>query len=395
MSMYSQVLSLIRSHSSISQSEIRTETGLSASAVSNSVKRAISLGLVKEVGQLQEDMGRPRTLLSLDPDYGYAVGVQLNSNHNRIVLANLKGEVVLSEELRLSSTRPEAVTEAVAEFVRRASSRNIVGIGIGLSGIVDAEAGVCLYSTTLPGWRDVPIARLVADRTGLPTAVENDANALALAELWFGEVKPRDTFVMVTLGSGIGAGIIIDQRIYWGRNGLAGEIGHTRVTSEPGYPCHCGKNGCLEAVASTASLTRRVSEATGQSVSADQLRGAVETGGKACADIIQHAGTLLGTTLATLAMTFDPDAVYLAFDPSLDFPQLGSAIQNGFQANLLPVSHTQTELRTLKDSGTMWARGASSIAIERFFDATALELASLTLSPWRVPAPGQDSVVKS
>ena len=395
MSMHSQVLSLIRSHVSISQSEIRTGTGLSASAVSNSVKRAISLGLVKEVGQLQEDMGRPRTLLSLDPDYGYAVGVQLNSTHNRIVLANLKGEVVLSEELQLSSTKPIAVAEAIAEFAGRASSRNIVGIGIGLSGIVDAEAGICLYSTTLLGWRNVPIARLVTNQTGLPTAVENDANALALAELWFGDIKPRDSFVMVTLGSGIGAGIIIDQRTYRGRNGLAGEIGHTRVTSEPGYPCHCGKNGCLEAVVSTESLTRRVSGVTGQPVSADQLRGAVKAGGAACEDIIQHAGTLLGTTLATLAMTFDSDAVYLAFDSYLDLPHLGSAIQEGFEANLLPVSHTRTELRTLKDSGTMWARGASSIAIERFFDTTALELASLTLSPWRAAEPGPNTVVKS
>ena len=130
-------------------------------------------------------------------------------------------------------------------------------------------------------------------------------------------------------------------------------------------------------------------------MSADQLRGAVETGGAACRDIIQHVGSLIGTTLATLAMTFDPDAVYLAFDSYLDLPHLGSAIQEGFEANLLPVSHTRTELRTLKDSGTMWARGASSIAIERFFDTTALELASLTLSPWRAAEPGPNTVVKS
>lgn len=381
MSMHSQVLTLIRSHPSISQAEIRSETGLSASAVSNAVKRALALGLIQEVGQIQEEMGRPRTLLSLNPAYGHAIGVQLNSNHNRIVLANLKGEVILNEELRLPSTHPEPedVAEAIAEFVTRVPTSNIVGIGLGLSGIIDADAGICLYSTTLIGWRDVPIAHLVAERTGLPTAVENDANTLALAELRFGEARPRDSFVMVTLGSGIGAGIIIAQRTYRGRNGLAGEIGHTRVTSEPGYPCHCGKNGCLEAVASIASLTRRISSAIGFTISPEQLRATVETGGAICEGIIRHAGTLLGTTLATLAMTFDPDAVYLAFDPSLDIPQLSEAIHEGFHANLLPVSHTQTDFRTLKDSGTMWARGASSIAIERFFDVTALELA--TLSP--------------
>lgn len=381
MSMHSQVLSSIRFHPSISQAEIRTETGLSASAVSNAVKRALSLGLVQEVGQAQEVMGRPRTLLSLNQAYGHAVGVQLNSNHNQIVLTNLKGEVVHSEELRLASTQPGDVTQAILEFVQRAPARNIVGIGLGLSGIVDAEAGICLYSTTLLGWRDVPIARIVSERTHLPTTIENDANALALAELRFGQIKPRDSFVMVTLGSGIGAGIIIDQRTYRGRNGLAGEIGHTRVTFEPGYPCHCGKHGCLEAVASKDALARRVGEALGQRVSPDELAAAVKNGGAVCAAIIEQAGMLLGTALATLAMTFDPDAVYLAFDPSLDIPQLGAAIRQGFESNLLPVSHTQTELRTLKDSGTMWARGASSIAIERFFDVTAVELAALTSQP--------------
>lgn len=378
MSMHSQVLSLIRSHRSISQVEIRSETGLSASAVSGAVKRALALGLVQEVGQLQDVIGRPRKLLSLNQDYGYALGFHLNSNHNQIVLTTLKGEVLLSEELRLASKQPNDIAEAIFGFLQRSSARNIVGIGLGIPGIVDAAAGICLYSTTLLGWRDVPIARIVAERTGLITTIENDANALAHAESRFGDVKPLNSFVMVTLGSGIGAGIIIDQRMYRGRNGLAGEIGHLRATFEPGYPCHCGKNGCLEAVASKDSLTRRISEALGRSILPDELSSAVKEAGLIGQAIIEHAGILLGATLATLAITFDPDAICLAVDPDLDFPQLNEAVQQSFQDNLLLVSHTQTELRFLQDSRTLWARGASSLAIERFFDVTALELAALT-----------------
>ena len=387
-STHSQVLGLIRSHSPISQSDIRVATGLSASAVSGTVKRAIMLGLVQEVGLNQKSMGRPHSMLSLNADYGHAIGVQLNSNHNQMVLTNLWGEVILSEEMHLSSFGPSDVVEAIAAFAERVQAKpglveRLVGVGIGLSGIVDPHSGVCLDSTTLLKWHNVPIAQLVEARTHLPTTIENDANALALAELSFGTHRPHESFVMVTLGNGIGAGLILEGRVHRGRNGLAGEIGHTRVTSESGFPCHCGKNGCLEAVASRATLVRRVSELTGQSVTVDGLKAAVAAGG---AQVLEGAGQMLGAALANLATTFDPDAVYLAFDPDLNIPELIHATRDSFAANLLPILRSRPELRLLIDSGTMWARGASSIAIERFFEATALELASIAFPIGGFPA---------
>jgi len=393
-STHSQVLALIRSHSPISQSDIRVASGLSASAVSGTVKRAMNLGLVQEVGLNQKSMGRPHSMLSLNAEYGYAIGVQLNSNHNQMVLTNLWGEVVLSEQMHLSSFEPSKVVDAIAAFVARVGSecvgsRRLVGIGIGLSGIVDPRTGVCLDSTTLLKWHDVPIAQLVEARTGLPTTLENDANALALAELLFGTHRPHESFVMVTLGNGIGAGLILEGRVHRGRGGLAGEIGHTRVTFEPGFPCHCGKNGCLEAVASRATLLNRVAEVTGQTVqevAVNGLKAAVASSGAACAPVLETAGQMLGAALANLATTLDPDAVYLAFDPDLDIPELIHATRSSFAANLLPILRSRPELRLLIDSGTMWARGASSVAIERFFEATALELASIAFPIGGFPA---------
>ncbi len=393
-STHSQVLGLIRSHSPISQSDIRVATGLSASTVSGTVKRAILLGLVQEVGINQKSMGRPHSMLSLNADYGHAIGIQLNSNHNQMVLTNLWGEVIVSEEMHLSSFAPSDVVDAIAAFTERVQAKpglveRLVGVGISLSGIVDPHSGVCLDSTTLLKWHNVPIAQLVEARTQLPTTIENDANALALAELSFGTHRPHESFVMVTLGNGIGAGLILEGRVHRGRNGVAGEIGHTRVTFEPGFPCHCGKNGCLEAVASRATLVRRVVEVTGQTVqevAVDGLKAAVALGGAACAPVLKGAGQMLGAALANLATTFDPDAVYLAFDPDLDIPELIQAAQASFAANLLPILRSRPELRLLIDSGTMWARGASSIAIERFFETTALELASIAFPIGGFPA---------
>ena len=388
-STHRQVLALLRSHSPLSQSDIRIASGLSASAVSGTVKRAMNLELVREVGLQQKSMGRPHSMLGLNAEYGYAIGVQLNSHHNQMVLTNLRGEVVLCEEMHLSSFEPSKVVDAIAAFAGRVASERLVGIGIGLSGIVDPTTGVCLDSTTLLEWHNVPIAQLVEARTHLPTTLENDANALALAELLFGTHRSDESFVMVTLGNGIGAGLILEGRVHRGRNGLAGEIGHTRVTFEPGFPCHCGKNGCLEAVVSRATLMRRVAEVTGQTVqrvAVNGLKAVVASSGVACAPVLEVAGQMLGAALANLATTLDPDAVYLAFDPDLDLPELIQATRSSFAANLLPVLRSCPELRILIDSGTLWARGASSVAIERFFEATALELASVTFPIGGFPA---------
>lgn len=368
MSVQARVLQLIRQQHEISQSELRFQTGLSASAISGAVRRAQKLGLIQEVGSLQEALGRPRTLLSLNADYAYAVGIQLNVQQSQIVLSNLRGKVVHRAQLSYSGLSPDQIAEDVAHFIAEVGGHRIVGIGLAVSGIIDAERGVCLDSATTVGWQNVPIGPLVAQRTGIPTSVENDANALALAEMLFGEARYDSSFIVVTLGKGIGAGIIIDRKLYRGRNGVAGEIGHISVSFPASYPCSCGKTDCLEATASSRAVACALSERLGVSISSEHLRETLQSEPDLAQDVLGHAGTRLGAVLAVLATVFDPDALYVAPEQHLNLPAFQQAVTAAFQSGVPPLCRTATSLRFLTESEDMWARGAASVAIERFFD---------------------------
>ncbi|MFB9991018.1 ROK family protein [Deinococcus oregonensis] len=367
MSIQARVLQLIRQQHEISQAELRFQTGLSASAISGAVRRVQSLGLIHEVGSLQEALGRPRTLLSLNADYAYTVGIQLDVQQSHIVLSNLRGKVVHKAQLSHAGLIPAQIAEDVAHFISEVSGHRIVGIGLAVSGIIDAERGVCLDSATTVGWQNVPIGPVVAERTGIATSVENDANALALAEMLFGEARHDRSFIVVTLGKGIGAGIIIDRKLYRGRTGVAGEIGHLSVSSAASYRCSCGKTDCLEATASSRAIACALSERLGVPVPPEHLRETLQNEPDVAQDILGHAGTRLGAVLAVLATVFDPDALYVAPEQSLHLPAFQQAVTTAFQSGVLPLCRAGTNLRFLAESEDMWARGAASVAIERFF----------------------------
>ncbi|WP_170928453.1 ROK family transcriptional regulator [Deinococcus hopiensis] len=369
------MLHLIRQHHEISQAEIRTITGHSASSISSAVKRAQNLGLIQEAGVTQEALGRPRTLLTLNPSFSYTIGVQLNAYQNEMVLTDLQGKVIHSRGLHSSELQPQQIADDIATFIADVAEQPVVGVGLAVSGIIDHEQGICLDSTTT-GWHNVPIASIVSARTGIPTYVENDANALALAELLFGEGRNLQSFIVLTLGKGIGAGIVIDRALYRGRNGIAGEVGHVRVATSSDYTCHCGKSDCLEAVASARAITRMLSDRIGQPVSTDTLGATLSQYPQQAAEVLTLAGDRLGGALAFLATVFDPDAVFIAPEPHLGLSNMQGAVTHGFHSDLLPVSRNPTTLKFLEEATDMWARGAASIAIERFFETVTSELVS-------------------
>ncbi|GGJ43022.1 ROK family transcriptional regulator [Deinococcus roseus] len=372
MTTHDQVLSLIRQHQEISQAEIRTLTGLSASAVSSAVKRAQQLGVVHESGITQEALGRPRKLLKLNPDYGYTIGVQVNSNYNQIVLCDLHGNIIQRDTLSHPTLDPHVIAADIQQFAIRVTHRPILGIGLAVSGIIDHERGICLDSTTA-GWHDVPIGPIVQQATGIPTHVENDANSLGIAEMLFGEARHASSFVIMTIGKGIGAGIVIQRNLYRGRNGVAGEIGHIRITSPSKVQCHCGKTGCLEATSGALAIAREFQERLGTPVSINELPTLIAEHKDLAAEILGGVGERLGIALAQLATTFDPDAVFVAPEPHLGLSSLEPIVQDSFKAELLPVTRTPTTLRFLTESTDMWARGAASVAIDQFFTSLSQE----------------------
>jgi glucokinase len=214
-------------------------------------------------------------------------------------------------------------------LIRTAGGRDrCVGIGICAPGPLNPATGVVLNPPNLPSWRNVPLARLVEDRFGLPAKLENDANAAGLAEVLFGAAKGLRNVFYATISTGIGTGIIIDGKIYHGKNGAAGEGGHVSIDYSSSYRCGCGALGCIEALASGPAMVRRtrvmlVREHTTPSILRTMTRGDVRKltpemiarasrrGDAIAQSIIAETGFLLGAWLGGMVSLFDPEAIVL------------------------------------------------------------------------------------
>ncbi len=258
------------------------------------------------------------------------VGVDLGGTKVYSLVATPEGEL-LSEDRRstLASEGPHAVVDQLVASVRQALSEagvgagEIAGVGISAPGPLDPARGVVLDAPNLVGWHNVPLASIVAEKLGVPTILENDAAAACYGEYRFGAGKGFRHIVYVTLGTGIGGGIIIDGRLYRGASGAAGEVGHVIIVDD-GPHCNCGNRGCVEALASGPAIAREakaaldaasspiLAELTGnEPPTAELVQEAALRGDAVSREIIERAGRYLGLGLAGLLNCFNPEALIL------------------------------------------------------------------------------------
>ena len=250
------VLNLIK-RGPISRVEIANESGLSAATVTNLTSELIGEGLIHEAGVVESSRGRPPVMLSLNSQAKYVVGVKVMPDSLVAVVTDLDAEVVAQRVLEnlgapvgvggALDTTPSDVVDKVArlvdEVIRDAGVKrsNLLGVGLGLAGIIDSNAGVCRYSPFF-GWRDVDLVTPLTSTLGLDVYLENDVNSLTIAEQWFGHGRDYEHFVVVTVGRGVGVGFVLNGRFYGGRDGGVGELGHIVVLPD-GPTCGCGRQG--------------------------------------------------------------------------------------------------------------------------------------------------------
>ncbi|HEX9674665.1 MAG TPA: ROK family protein, partial [Anaerolineales bacterium] len=194
--------------------------------------------------------------------------------------------------------------EAVTELIRavRIPKRMLLGVGLGVAGIVDGHAGL-LRQSPFFGWRDVPLGDMVERVVRAPVYLDNDVNTLTIAEKWFGAGQGVDDFLTVTVGRGVGLGIVVNGRFYRGWRGGAGELGHT-VVDPNGPQCGCGKRGCLETFVGDPALVRAAREQGLQVADPEDLVTLAESGGRQARAILARAGRLLGLAVADLINLF-------------------------------------------------------------------------------------------
>ena len=342
------VVNLVKSEGPISRAEIARRTKLSPATVSIIVSRLMAIGILFEVAMGQAKLGRPPVLLRLNERAGYAIGVKLKQDGLTTVITNLAADVLYSAESEAilvgdPQMAMTAVDAAVSLALRESGikRKRVLGAGIGLAGVIDPGDGVCRYSHILH-WRDIALAEPLRRRLGIPVWVDNDVNTLAVAEKWFGAGVGLRHFLTVTVGRGIGLGIVFNGEIYRGAHGGAGEFGHTIVAPE-GPPCQCGRAGCLEALVSEPVLRRRAAESLGRDISSAELLALVDEDHPAVAELLSDAGGQLGLALANLVTLFNPERLIVSgegtrlgarfFDPmreaihKLAFAGMGSGLE--------------------------------------------------------------------
>ncbi len=266
------------------------------------------------------------------PEAGLVLGVDLGGTKTLCAVASRRGEII-GRDLRptLAVDGPEAGVRALLDAMHGAladagvAPGEVVGIGLGVPGLIDVDAGVMLTSPNLPGWRDVPLRDIVQREFGVATHLVNDASAAALGEARYGAGRGVSNFVYVTLSTGIGAGIVIDGKLYVGKFGGAGELGHMTIQAD-GPPCTCGGNGCWETLASGTALTRDAKQqlSAGEAslmldyadgdigrVDAPLIHRAALAGDRLANELIVLAGYYVGIGLANIINIFNPELIVL------------------------------------------------------------------------------------
>lgn len=383
------VLQLIQGRGPISRRDLTKHTGLSAASISGITNELIETGLVYELGEEELGrVGRRAVLLSLNPNAGLVIGVKLGVYSISCVLTDLDANILHSTEYIFPSAEPTAAPynpeatiqetiRVIDAFLSKANidKENLLGIGIGVNGIVDPEAGVSRMAPHF-GWRDVSIAEHLEEHFKIPIFLENDARALTVAEQWFGAGREVNHFATVVVGYGVGAGLVTNKQLYRGAIGGAGEFGHI-VMQKDGALCSCGKRGCLESLASIPAICHAITDALAsgeaslladqEQLTIDSIAEAAEAGDALTLQVLETAGTWLGFGIANLINMFNPQILVIH----------GEALRLG-SSYIVPIEKTMREhvfndlavsLQIFYENADneVWARGAACVVLSSLF----------------------------
>jgi predicted NBD/HSP70 family sugar kinase len=302
-----------------SRPELSAATGLSPASVSNVVRDLIDDGIVVEAGSVDSDGGRPRTLLELNPDHGYVIGVDVGETRVRVELFDLtlteraKADYPLDPRQHKAGLIVEAILTGLEVVLASSgvSPAAVLGIGIGVPGIVEDGPDGVVHGQTY-GWESVPFGRLLRAGTSLPLHIDNDARTMGQAELWFGAGRGAQSAVVCLVGSGVGASISANGAALRGRTSSASEWGHTTVMVG-GRRCRCGSLGCLEAYVGAEAILEQYGRPLpggDQEAALAAMIKLAPTSARA-QEILDATAVYLGTSMANLINLFNPERIIL------------------------------------------------------------------------------------
>lgn len=379
----SLVLQTIRAHSPISRIELTELTTLTPTTITSLVDEFIKYGLVKEIGNIKGGVGRSRTLISINSEAYYVLGIDLARTSISAGIVDLAGNLLtvkrvssdLNQHFPVTLNTLEETIHSLLDEISPQIKEKIIAIGIGSPGPLSPSKGVIISPPNFTGWSNIPLKEIMEREFGLPTFIENDAKACALGERWFGCCKNTDNFVYLAVGTGVGAGIIIDGDIYRGEGELAGEIGHTTIDIN-GPRCSCGNYGCLEIYTSVISLIDRIEKEEGlKSLIRD---GHIETlssfyrsareGNIRAVEILNDYCFWVGVGVVNIINTLSPSAVVLGREALINGSDLIiPRVEKVVTERSFFITSQQTRILASSIGQDTGVIGAATIALQEFY----------------------------
>ncbi|MEU7019534.1 ROK family transcriptional regulator [Streptomyces sp. NPDC046203] len=372
-----RVVRAVRMAGSLTQAEIARATGLSAATVSNIVRELKDGGTV-EVTPTSAGGRRARSV-SLSGDAGVVVGVDFGHTHLRVAIGNLAHQVLAekTEPLDVDASSAEGFDRAeslVKGLIEETGIRRdkLVGVGLGVPGPIDVSSGTLGSTSILPGWSGISPADELSKRLGVPVHVDNDANLGALGELVWGSGRGVTDLAYIKVAGGVGAGLVIDGRVYRGPGGTAGEIGHITL-DESGPVCRCGNRGCLETFAAARYVLPLLQPTHGPDLTMERVVQLAREGDPGCRRVIADVGRHIGSAVASLCNLLNPSRVILGGDLAEAGELVLAPIRDSVARYAIPSAARRLVLAPGALGGRAEVLGALALVLSETGDSTLLE----------------------
>lgn len=380
-----QVFESVRAQGQTTRADVARALGVSAATLTQASQDLIAQGLLREVEDAaprESGRGRPPVALQVVPESHRVIGIKLSDERHTGVLSDFSGAILADVSLPTNAVRktPDQVAAEVEAVIAALIDRadcprdQIAAVGIGMSGLIDPLAQTVPWSPLLSR-RDVALQPLLEARLGLPVLLDNDANVLTLAELWFGAGRNKSDFAVVTIENGVGMGMVVGNRLYRGARGMGMELGHIKVQLD-GALCRCGQRGCLEAYLADYALAREAATALERGprnlasphAMLESLFAEAKGGNEMAQAIFHRAGRYLSLGLSNVAQLFDPPLIILSGERMRYDYLYADEVMSEVQRLTLRHSREPCQVEIHAWGDLIWARGASALALSAVTD---------------------------
>jgi N-acetylglucosamine repressor len=383
-----KVRSILRDEGSCSRVDLSSKANLDKKTITNIINEMLADGEVVVVSKSNYGVGRPKENLALNGEYMYNIGLDVGGTHVSGVIIDYTGKVLCGHSIDIASMNSDILMQLcnyiIEELLKksRLTIDRINKIGMAFPGYIDSKTGEAKLSENIKGWRKLPLADLFRKKYDVEIMVDDCSRLMALAELRYGAGKDGKDFIVFDLGLGIGCGIVINGKVFYGSMGMSGEVGHT-IVKVGGPRCTCGRNGCIESIASGWALSKQaiellerkesalLYEATSRNTKTPTVREiglAAKLGDEKCYQLLKNAGKYIGIGIVNSISIINPSKVIvggrLIQDNDIMFQEIVETVKR--EALHEMIRDLKIEASQLGDLAT--AIGAATLCLESYFE---------------------------